>query len=164
MHRKSWLISLFALCALGCAESGTKTHPPVAAKASATKEAAKETAKPSVADFEKLVTAVTDAVDNWAAAWAARDIPRYLSAYAPDFTPEQGTRADWEKLRRERIGKADKLRVAVSELQVSSYSPGRATANFQQSYQSANHSEKSKKILELREVGGRWLITREYTP
>ena len=157
MLRKSWLVSLFAVCALGCAESGTKPQP--AAGDNATKEAP----KPSVADFEKLVVAVTAAVNDWAAAWAARDIPRYLAFYAPDFGPEHGTRAEWERLRRERIGKAARLSITLSELQVTSYSPGRATANFVQSYESENNSDKSRKTLELRDIGGRWLITREYT-
>ena len=157
MLRRSWLVSLFALCALGCAESGTK--PESAAEDNATKEAP----RPSVAAFEKLVVAVTASVNDWAAAWTARDIPRYLAAYAPDFSPEHGTRAEWEKQRRERIGKTAQLSVTLSELQVTSYSPGRATATFVQSYASEDHSDKSKKTLELRDVGGRWLITREYT-
>lgn len=157
MLRKSWLLSLLALCALGCAQSGSKPQP------AAEHHVAKEAQPPSVPAFEKMVGAVTGAVNDWAAAWASRDIPRYLAAYAPDFSPEHGTRAEWEKQRKERISKAARLSVTVSELQVTSYSPGRATASFVQSYESENHSDKSKKTLELRDAGGHWLITREYT-
>ena len=81
MLRKHWLVCLFAVCALGCAQSATKPH------AAAASRPAKEAPKPTVAVFEKLVDDVTVAVNDWASAWSKRDLSRYFDAYAPDFTP-----------------------------------------------------------------------------
>ncbi len=159
MLKKTCLIALLAVLAAGCAHSDKKKGP---AAAPAAKEA-KEAPKPSLETFEKTIEAVTTSVDSWAAAWTARDIPKYLAAYAPDFAPEHGSRDEWEKQRRERLGKKGKISVTVSGLQVKSASTGRATATFTQSYESKSLSETSKKVLEFRETNGRWLITREYT-
>lgn len=157
MLKKTCLIALIALCAAGCAHTEKK-----AAAAPAAAKETKEAPKPSLETFEKTVDSVSTSVNDWAAAWSARDVTKYLAAYAADFTPEHGTRADWEKQRRERLGKKGQIKVTVSGLQVKSASTGRATATFVQSYQSKSLSETSKKVLEFRDTGGHWLITREY--
>ena len=158
MLKKTCLIALIALCAAGCAHTEKKKGPAAAPVAKETREAP----KPSLETFEKTVDSVSTSVNDWAAAWTARDVAKYLGAYAPDFTPEHGTRAEWEKQRRERLGKKGQIKVTVNGLQVKSASTGRATATFEQSYESKSLSETSKKVLEFRETGGHWLITREY--
>lgn len=106
---------------------------------------------------------VTAALNEWAAAWSALDVNRYLAAYGPDFSPEDGgTRADWEKQRRERIKKATHIKVTASNPEVSSLGADRARASFVQNYESDTYSDHVNKILEFRNVDGRWLITREY--
>ncbi|HZP11947.1 MAG TPA: nuclear transport factor 2 family protein [Nevskiaceae bacterium] len=158
LTKKICLIASIAVFAAGCAH--TEKKAPAAAPAA---KEAREAPKPSLETFEKTIEAVTTSVDAWAAAWSARDVPKYLAAYAPDFTPEHGSRDAWEKQRRERLGKKGQIKVTVSGLQVKSASTGRATATFVQSYESKSLSETSKKVLEFRETNGRWLITREYT-
>lgn len=141
-------LSLLAACA------GTTSKPQAAPVAKATPEA-----KVVRADTAPMV-----AVTDWASAWQARDTAKYLAAYSADFKPEKGSRAAWEKQRKERIGKAKKIEVTLSDLQVKSTSADKATATFMQAYKSDSYSDKGKKALDLRQVGGKWLITREYTP
>lgn len=156
---KFWIASiLVAGLSAGCANSSSKPQPATAA-AKATPEA-KVVSKTAV----KADAAAMIAVDDWAAAWQARDVTKYLGAYAADFKPEKGTRATWEKQRKERIGKAKDIKVAISELQVKTSAPDRATATFMQSYKSDSYSDKGKKALDLKAVNGKWLITREYAP
>jgi len=142
----------------GCAGASSKPQPaPAAAKA--TPEAKVVSKAAAKADAAAMI-----AVDDWAAAWQARDVSKYLAAYAADFKPEKGTRAAWEKQRKERIGKAKEIKVAVSDLQIKPLSADRATATFMQSYKSDSYSDKGKKALDLQAVNGKWLITREYAP
>jgi ketosteroid isomerase-like protein len=174
MSKKVLIISLFAISAVvGCAGSETKPAPaPPAQKQEAKKaEARAAAAKPAPEPAEavepasrKVTKAVTTAVNDWAAAWQARDVTKYLAAYAPDFKPEKGTRETWAKQRGERLAKSKDIKVTVSELQVKSPGDDLASASFAQSYASASYSDKEKKVLDLKKVDGKWLITREYTP
>ena len=107
---------------------------------------------------------VTQAVQSWAAAWSARDADKYLAFYAREFAPEGGaSRQAWEAQRRERIGKAKSIKVAVSNVKVAPLDAGRIKVSFQQDYQSDTLSNRSTKVLEMAQAKGQWLIRREYT-
>jgi len=100
-------------------------------------------------------------VRAWAAAWSARDVTRYLAAYAPDFTPPRGQdRKAWEADRRARIEEKAAISVEIDSLVISLKGQA-ATASFQQTYSADKLREKSRKTLELQRVGGRWLIRKE---
>ena len=104
------------------------------------------------------------AVRDWAAAWSAKDVDKYLGFYAGEFAPEGGaSRQAWETQRRNRIGKAKQIRVAVSDLKVAPLDGGRVQVTFQQDYQSDTLSNRSIKVLELAQAKGQWQIRREYT-
>jgi tetratricopeptide (TPR) repeat protein len=106
---------------------------------------------------------ITNALNEWAAGWSALDINRYLASYSPDFSPEDGgSRAEWEKQRRDRIKKATHIKVTASNPEVSSLGGDRARVAFVQNYESDTYSDHVNKILEFHNVDGRWLITREY--
>ena len=95
---------------------------------------------------------------------SAQDGDAYLSFYAPDFAPEDGTsRQDWEAQRRERIARPKRIRVEVGELQVAPLPGGGAQATFRQDYRSDTLRNASRKVLELAPVGGQWRIRREYS-
>lgn len=50
--------------------------------------------------------AIISTVQKWAAAWSGKSASSYLAYYAREFrVPNGQSRAEWEKLRRERIGK-----------------------------------------------------------
>ncbi len=107
------------------------------------------------------IAEVETAVRAWAAAWSARDVPRYLAAYASDFTPPRGQdRALWEAERRARITDKAAISVGIDSLVISIRGTS-ANVTFQQTYSADRLREKSRKTLELQRVGNRWLIRRE---
>jgi outer membrane protein, adhesin transport system len=147
MSKKIWMVPALALGLLaGCAQTADKP-----AAAPATKAAEKD-------------AGVEVAVGHWATAWQTRDIEKYLAAYAKDFKPEKGSRADWEKQRKARIGKAKEIKLKLADLAIKMPAPDKATATFMQTYKSDTYSDKGVKVLELRKTDGQWLITREYMP
>jgi ketosteroid isomerase-like protein len=100
-------------------------------------------------------------VRAWAAAWSARDVVRYLAAYAPDFTPPRGQdRKAWEADRRARITDKTTISVSIDSLVISVQGQA-ASASFQQTYSADKLREKSRKTLELQRVGNQWLIRKE---
>lgn len=102
-------------------------------------------------------------VSSWAQAWSARDVPAYLSFYAPDFQPSDGTdRNTWEKQRQERIERAKSIDVQVS-LQSIEVRGNEATATFRQRYRSDLVKSDNTKTLKLIRAQDRWLIKQERT-
>jgi ketosteroid isomerase-like protein len=113
------------------------------------------------ADPAAGIREVEAAVRAWAAAWSARDVTRYLAAYASDFTPPRGQdRKAWEADRRARIEEKAAISVEIDGLIISLKGQA-ATASFQQTYSADKLREKSRKTLELQRVEGRWLIRKE---
>lgn len=108
--------------------------------------------------------AVVNAVLNWAQAWSAQDVDAYLAAYAPDFEPGGGmSRSAWADLRRQRVAAPSSISVKVTDPEVVSTGPQTVRVNFTQEYSSATYSDRVAKVLEMRQSGSNWLITREYS-
>jgi tetratricopeptide (TPR) repeat protein len=106
---------------------------------------------------------VEAAVAAWANAWSSKNVPSYLGAYGPGFTPPGGqARAAWEAERRSRIEPRSRIGVDISDLNVT-VNGDRATARFRQDYTSDNLNITSRKTLDLVKSGNRWLIVREST-
>lgn len=126
--------------------------PPPAAPASAPAAAAPAGAAAALA-----------ALEAWTTAWSARNADSYLAAYAPDFQPDGGlSLADWEAQRRARIGKAKSISVKLLDPTVEAIDGQRLRVSFTQQYQSDTISDRTGKIVELRDVGGgSWKIVRE---
>lgn len=129
-----------------------KTPPaPVAVPPPATAAAA-----PATADVEAAVRA-------WAAAWSSKDIGGYLKAYGSDFDPPgKLSRKDWEEERRSRIVGKSRISVKLSDMRVQ-MDGNKATVKFRQSYSADSLNVSSRKTLELRKAGERWVIVREST-
>lgn len=108
---------------------------------------------------------VKAAVMAWAKAWSAKDINTYLGAYAGGFTPATGqSRREWESERKARILPRSRISVGISNLNITVNSDGRrATAQFQQTYNSDSVNATGRKSLDMIRVGNRWLILREST-
>ncbi|MGM9425320.1 YybH family protein [Hydrogenophaga sp. MI9] len=128
------------------------TPAPVAAPAPATP------AVPTAADAREEVTA---AVEAWRSAWAARDLPRYLAAYTPDFHPADVTSHEaWVSQRKDRLRNARGLRVQIEQLEVSTEGE-RATARFLQRYRAgALDDQVHKRLVFVRGADG-WKIGEE---
>jgi tetratricopeptide (TPR) repeat protein len=115
--------------------------------------------KPSVADA--VSKEIEAAVASWAKAWAAKDMTAYLSAYGQDFDPKGSqTRAAWEDDRRKRITGKSSISVKLDNLVVT-VDGNKAVAKFRQDYRADALSVSSRKTLDLRRVGERWLIVKE---
>ncbi|HEX4856445.1 MAG TPA: hypothetical protein VFV28_06495, partial [Limnobacter sp.] len=99
----------------------------------------------------------------WLAAWQSKDVNAYLSFYASHFKPEEGSHSDWVASRRDRISKAQELRISISDIQVipGFDKPDEYDLSFIQDYRAASYQERSRKILTWKSVKGEWLIIRE---
>jgi ketosteroid isomerase-like protein len=107
--------------------------------------------------------AVMGAVNDWARAWSAQDVPDYLAHYAPDFSPPKGgTHKAWMEERQARIAGKGRISVRVEAPQVS-VAGSSATVRFRQIYVSDRLSANSRKTLQLERLHGKWLITQERT-
>ena len=117
--------------------------------------------KPAVA--EAVNKEVEAAVAAWAKAWAAKDMAAYLGAYGKDFDPlGSQTRSAWEDDRRKRITGKSSINVKLDNLVVT-VDGNKAVAKFRQDYRADALSVSSRKTLDLRRVGERWLIVKETT-
>jgi len=105
---------------------------------------------------------VLKVLHDWAAAWSAKDTHKYLSFYAPDFTPPSGeSRAKWEAARAEKIGKPKSIHVGISNAKVTLENNDHATLSFRQTYSASHLKIASNKLLKMEKLNGRWLIQQE---
>ncbi|WPG40029.1 hypothetical protein [Variovorax sp. EBFNA2] len=145
-----------SLAAIGLLATAGLAAPPAAAPVPSSAAAPVVAASP-VAHLAEVEAAVR----AWAAAWSARDVERYLAAYAPDFTPARGqTRERWEADRRARITGKSRISVGIEGLVISIQGTS-ASAEFRQVYRADALTETDRKTLELQRMGTRWLIRKE---
>jgi tetratricopeptide (TPR) repeat protein len=132
--------------------------PVVAPVASPAPAPAKPEVRPT-ADAVKL-EGVETAVQAWAQAWADKNMQAYLAAYVPQFAPAGQSHGAWAKERTARIVGKSSISVELSDLSVS-VDGDKAVAKFRQAYKADSLNVNSRKVLELQQTGGRWLITKE---
>ena len=180
----SMIQDLFAGSTRGKAAPGrnnpvlSKVEGSVPDKAEAAAPANEAAGKPVTAKPEPVVPAATKntepppakndsgevlkAVNAWAAAWSAKDVPKYLSFYAADFkAPDGESRAAWEAARQERISKPKSIQVGISGATVSFSDGNHATVKFRQSYRASHLKSSGNKTLLMVKSGGNWLIQEE---
>ena len=101
-------------------------------------------------------------VRHWAAAWSRQDVDDYLSHYAIDFLPADGSsRIVWAAQRRERLTRPKSISVEISDLQITALDDGRARVGFEQAYRASHYQDQVDKTLELTREDGAWKIVRE---
>jgi tetratricopeptide (TPR) repeat protein len=145
------------------------TPPPVQAVPVTAKPAEKPlekiTEKPAEkADIPKQEAnqAIVSMVSKWAHAWSSKNVGEYLSHYAANFkTPKGESRAEWEKLRKERISAPKKIQVSISALKVTLKDEHRASITFRQHYRAGALNTSTTKTLVLIKSGDTWLIQQE---
>ena len=112
-------------------------------------------------DEEKQILSV---VNNWATAWSSKNVGAYLNFYAKDFRPPGGqSRAEWNKLRHERINKPKSIKVTVETPNFKFTDSNHVVVSFRQGYRSDNLSTSTKKSLLMTKQGGKWQIAEERT-
>ncbi|HET7832405.1 MAG TPA: outer membrane protein assembly factor BamE [Gallionella sp.] len=144
------------------AEAPAVATAPVAAAAVAT-EPLPEAPKPQPVAKPDPAAEVVKALQAWAEAWSSRNIDGYLAAYKPDFAPAGMSRKAWEKQRRDRIGKSQKIELGLGNLNIRMHDATHATVKFIQNYRSASYQDNIRKTLTLEKVGNAWLIAGEET-
>lgn len=106
--------------------------------------------------------AIPNAVNKWASAWSSKNVEAYLDAYADNFkAPDGQSRKEWEKTRRERINKPEKIEVTVSNIKVKQEDEKHASVMFKQHYRSGKLVQSTTKTLDLVNSNGKWLIQQE---
>ena len=145
--------------AVAAATDTPKETPKAAAPAATVAAVAPKAPEKQAADASGDVL---KAVNGWAQAWSKKDANGYLGYYAKDFkTPGGESRGDWEKSRRERIGAAKSISVAIESPKVTMRGAQQASVSFRQTYKSDKLTSKNRKTLELVKVDNRWLIKEE---
>ncbi|MDD2684806.1 MAG: TolC family outer membrane protein [Gallionella sp.] len=107
---------------------------------------------------------VSDALQVWAKAWRARDLPLYLSSYAQNFVPQTGITWDaWAAERKRIIGKAGpgEVTLELMDVKISATDPNHASTTFKQKYHSPVYNDEVTKTLDWVKMDNRWLIQRE---
>ena len=100
-------------------------------------------------------------LNDWVAAWAAKDVPRYMSFYAPGFSSALGDADAWKAKRRALVGKKGSIRVKIEDIQTNTLTADRVETTFKQTYKSANFSDSVSKTLTWQQIDGQWFIVKE---
>lgn len=138
--------------------SQTSGAPLPAPSAPAAPVIAPPTAIGPTGDCQRL----TAAVEDWISAWNKKDLNAYFSAYGENFVPPLSlTRADWETLRKKRLGKQGSIQAVLKNIQPVQCESGNAEVGFTQEYGSDNYQDVVEKKLLMELVKGQWKITRE---
>lgn len=106
--------------------------------------------------------AVLGALNDWAMAWSAQHVEDYLGAYGPSFRPANGaSREQWAASRRGRVTGPRYIRVEIGDARVELLGEGAARVSFVQGYQSDTYADRVRKVVQMVETRGRWLIVDE---
>lgn len=109
------------------------------------------------------VSEIEARIEAWARAWSDQRIDDYLSFYASAFQPAEGSRDEWETLRRQRVAAPGFIEVGLDGLSIFHEASDRAAVSFWQSYTSDGFSDLVYKTLIWISEGGTWKIASEET-
>lgn len=105
---------------------------------------------------------VADALKAWSLAWSGRNVQAYLDAYAPGFSPADGSaRAAWAERRRNALARVKEISLDITDVKLVVHDDKHAFTTFRQTYRSDQYRDAVLKTLEWELVGSRWQITRE---
>lgn len=147
--------------------TATAPQPPVpqpAPKTVAAAGTAAPTAAVSAADRKQAEDEIRQAVTAWVKDWSSQDVDAYLADYAGSFTPpENQSRQQWKKERKERLKAPRYIHISISDLDVKLLGADYGQATFTQDYQSDTYSDRVTKLLLFTRERGDWRIVQEAT-
>ncbi len=118
--------------------------------------AAKPPAPAQVADVPKVEQRLRD----WVAAWMSKDISRYMTFYAKEFSPSKTSWGKWTAERARLVGKKGPISIKLDNIKA--YEQGDfVVTSFVQDYKSDDYKDVSDKTLTWRLVNGQWIIFKE---
>lgn len=105
--------------------------------------------------------AIDSTIKTWATALTNKNLDIYFNTYAADFTaPDGSSRQQWERKRKAEINKDTSSAINISYLSIKP-DGNRALAMFTQTNIAENKQDAVRKIVDLENRNGRWLIVRE---
>ncbi len=101
-------------------------------------------------------------LQRWAAAWSAQNVETYLTSYAQEYVPPNNlSRSDWEKKRRQRLQAPTFIEVSLEPVESMSGTGDTAVIQLVQVYRSDRYRDRTRKRFVLRRDGQSWLIVEE---
>lgn len=105
--------------------------------------------------------AIDSTIKTWLTAQSNKNMEVYFNSYAADFsTPDGSNRHLWERNRRNELDKEDNQAIKISYLSIKPQG-NRALAMFTQTKATADKQIAVRKLIDLENRNGRWLIVRE---
>lgn len=105
--------------------------------------------------------AIDKTIKTWTTALSNKNLDVYFNSYAADFaTPDGSTRQQWERNRKTEISKEANPAINISYLSIKP-DGNRALAMFTQTVTADAKPAAVRKIVDLENRNGRWLIVRE---
>ena len=117
--------------------------------------------EPIIAEAPPLSPVFTELVTGWAQAWSAKDADAYLSYYSSDYKLNFATHKAWSESRRQNFQRPDYSNIGISNIQLRAQTPNLAIIDFEQSFESAETSDKLIKRFGLIFINSQWKITDE---
>ncbi|EPJ52243.1 MAG: hypothetical protein OFPI_14590 [Osedax symbiont Rs2] len=119
------------------------------------------TTKTAKAQGSSTVAAIK-AVNRWSWTWSTQNVNAYLGSYVEGYKPKSSvSHTQWRKIRTSRLTKPAFIKVKLSNIKSTRVSSGVVQVTFLQKYQANTYKDQTKKMLTLKRVGAKWLISKE---
>ncbi len=105
--------------------------------------------------------AVMAAVAGWSDAWMNKNLELYFSYYVNDFAGQFADAKAWRQSRKSKILNAQQLKIELSDIQFVNRNDDTVEVSFIQNYQSGSYKDSGRKLLYMKKIKGRWLVTQE---
>ena len=99
---------------------------------------------------------------DWANAWESKNFEDYISYYGETFRNKRFTSlVKWSKYRKPRVSRRGSIKLKISKIDIKVVSSNRATATFNQRYQSGQTRLFTRKQMRLIKIEDEWKIIFE---
>jgi tetratricopeptide (TPR) repeat protein len=119
-------------------------------------------ARPETPAQSAAARQATQALHDWSRAWESKNIEAYFAAYDPEFQPGDGrSLTRWKQDRQDRILSKGRIRIQMGAIDVTAVDADHVRLRFLQTYRADQLNATSKKTIDMKWSGQRWLIVRE---
>ena len=99
---------------------------------------------------------------DWANAWESKNFEDYISCYGETFRNKRFTSlGKWSNYRKPRVSRRGSIKLTISKIDITVVSSNRATATFNQRYQSGQTRLFTRKQMRLIKIEDEWKIIFE---
>ena len=93
--------------------------------------------------------------------WMNKNLELYFSYYVNDFAGQFADAKAWRQSRKSKILNAQQLKIELSDIQFVNRNDDTVEVSFIQNYQSGSYKDSGRKLLYMKKIKGRWLVTQE---